>query len=310
MRFYRTLTVLVATLLAGGIVALARPALATDNLTDWLPVDTAAGEPVVIGAVDSPRAGEAIAGSAPLAVHGWVADLTATDSAGIVEVQLFVRAPDGSEQPLAAGAPDQPRPDVPAATGRAEWLLSGYAFEVASDALPSGEMTLLVYVQSATNGWWVREVPLVGPSGSAGEPAFQPVATPEPAPTASWEDQVVALVNRERQTRGLGPLTTHPALARAARDYAQVLASTGCFGHTCGPVPDLGQRARQAGYIGGLLLGENIAAVSRTPEEVMAGWMGSAGHRDNILRAGFRETGVGIARGGEYGIYWVQEFGG
>ena len=54
--------------------------------------------------------------------------------------------------------------------------------------------------------------------------------------------------------------------------------------------------------------GENIAAGYRTPEAAVAAWMGSSGHRSNILNANFTALGVGYASGGSYTNYWVQEF--
>src|SRR2546423_1519821 len=54
-----------------------------------------------------------------------------------------------------------------------------------------------------------------------------------------------------------------------------------------------------AGY-SGRTLGENIAWGSlqySTPASIVKMWMHSPGHRANILRAGFRDIGIGIARG-------------
>src|SRR3989442_14770365 len=56
------------------------------------------------------------------------------------------------------------------------------------------------------------------------------------------------LTNRERQNIGLGPLVLSPELSDAAQAYSHVLATTGCFDHTCGPVPNLAERAGQSGY--------------------------------------------------------------
>jgi uncharacterized protein YkwD len=41
----------------------------------------------------------------------------------------------------------------------------------------------------------------------------------------------------------------------------------------------------------------------------MDAWMGSAGHRANILDCTAVTMGTASARGGSYGIYWVQDFG-
>ena len=54
--------------------------------------------------------------------------------------------------------------------------------------------------------------------------------------------------------------------------------------------------------------GENIAAGQSSPQNVMDSWMNSPGHRKNILNRDFEYIGVGLARGGSYGIYWAQEF--
>jgi uncharacterized protein YkwD len=52
-------------------------------------------------------------------------------------------------------------------------------------------------------------------------------------------------------------------------------------------------------------LGENIAWGSgtfATPRSIMREWMDSPGHRDNILRAKFREIGIGVVTGTPVGI--------
>lgn len=54
--------------------------------------------------------------------------------------------------------------------------------------------------------------------------------------------------------------------------------------------------------------GENIAGGQKTPQEVMDAWLNSSGHRANILNKNFTQLGVGYAKGGSYGYYWVQMF--
>jgi uncharacterized protein YkwD len=121
---------------------------------------------------------------------------------------------------------------------------------------------------------------------------------------------VVELTNQERAKAGLGPLAISQQLTSAAQGYAEVLATSGCFAHTCGPVPDMVGRSERAGYHAWTTLGENIAAGQRSPEEVVKQWMDSPGHRTNILNPAFTEIGVGVANGkGPYGTYWAQEFG-
>ena len=41
----------------------------------------------------------------------------------------------------------------------------------------------------------------------------------------------------------------------------------------------------------------------------MNDWMNSPGHRANILSPEFNDIGVGVGLGGQWGRYWVQDFG-
>ncbi|CAG8754041.1 18188_t:CDS:2, partial [Dentiscutata erythropus] len=50
--------------------------------------------------------------------------------------------------------------------------------------------------------------------------------------------------------------------------------------------------------------GENVAEGYSDEKSVMAGWMASPGHRDNILNPGFKDAGFAQA-----GTYWTQDFG-
>ena len=139
------------------------------------------------------------------------------------------------------------------------------------------------------------------PSGAAAEPI---------AAREAFTARVVELTNAERARAGLAGLAVNPSLNDAAQGYAEVLAAGDCFAHTCGPVPELERRSEQAGYTAWALLGENIAGGYLSPEQVVAVWMASAGHRANILNPSFTEVGVGLAPGGRYGsLSWVQAFG-
>ena len=136
------------------------------------------------------------------------------------------------------------------------------------------------------------------------------VAAAAPQDAADFAARILDLTNAERQKAGLAPLVANPQLATAAQTYSQVLASTGCFEHTCGPVPNFADRDAQAGYTGWTAIGENIAAGYPSPEAVVAGWMASPGHRANILSPKYTELGVGVVTGaGSLGTYWTQEFG-
>jgi uncharacterized protein YkwD len=150
----------------------------------------------------------------------------------------------------------------------------------------------------------------VGPAScpAAARAAGTPAAadTAEPALVAA----VIDLTNAERVRAGLAPLAEDPALDAAAQAYARVLASSSCFAHTCGPVPVMSTRLEAACYVAWREVAENIAAGYPTPERVVAGWMGSPGHRANILDPRLADIGVGVVLGvGELRAYWVEDFG-
>jgi uncharacterized protein YkwD len=140
-------------------------------------------------------------------------------------------------------------------------------------------------------------------------------AVPAAAATSSLDQtafaaRVLELTNSERAHVGLTPLVLSDELGAAAQGYSQVLASSGCFDHTCGPVPDFVDRDGLAGYGNWTAIGENIAEGYQTPEDVVAGWMASPGHRANMLSPNFTEIGVGVTSGGgKFGMYWAEEFG-
>ncbi|MDQ3810940.1 MAG: CAP domain-containing protein [Chloroflexota bacterium] len=120
--------------------------------------------------------------------------------------------------------------------------------------------------------------------------------------------RVFELTNLERERAGARPLLLSPELTAAAQEYSVVMASSSCFAHTCAPMPDLVQRAQSAGYVRLAAVAENIAAGYPTPEAVMVGWMGSAAHRANLLSSTYTDIGIGVATGGDYGIYWTENF--
>ena len=122
-------------------------------------------------------------------------------------------------------------------------------------------------------------------------------------------DQVLELVNLERAERDLQPVVANAALAKIAEDYACRMIEAGFFGHR-DPLNGHGalERAAAAKYKF-YAIGENLAAGPQTSAEVMKAWMESPSHRDIILDPSWREVGIAVRTGGEYAVYWVQEFG-
>jgi len=111
----------------------------------------------------------------------------------------------------------------------------------------------------------------------------------------------LCLLNEQRAAAGLAPLASEPLLTSVATQYSQSMVDGRFFSHVSPSGVDLQQRlAAYVGTAGGWLIGENIAwgeGSSSTPAFIVDAWMHSAGHRANILSAGFREIGIGIVTG-------------
>lgn len=120
---------------------------------------------------------------------------------------------------------------------------------------------------------------------------------------------MLSLVNAERAKAGCGALATSSALQRAAQGHSGDMAANDYFSHTSEDGRTFSDRIRVAGYGGGAIA-ENIAAGQATAGAVVRSWMDSPGHRTNILNCAYRYLGVGYAKGGTYGTYWTQDFGG
>ncbi len=121
--------------------------------------------------------------------------------------------------------------------------------------------------------------------------AFLCAVTAAPSPVRSAEDVSAvaqAAVAEIRTRHGLQALTVSDALMRAATAHAQDMQRNGFFSHTGSDGSGIGDRARAAGY-GFCFIAENIAKGQGSLDQVMTGWMGSTGHRRNILSEGARE---------------------
>jgi uncharacterized protein YkwD len=119
---------------------------------------------------------------------------------------------------------------------------------------------------------------------------------------------VVTLTNAERTKKGCRKLSADTTLTKVAQAHSVDMAKKNYFAHNSKDGRSPFQRMSDAGY-DYAAAAENIAAGQRTPKEVVAGWMNSPGHKANILNCDLTEIGVGYATGGDYGVYWTQDFG-
>ena len=124
------------------------------------------------------------------------------------------------------------------------------------------------------------------------------------AAVASFEKEVVRLVNEQRAQYGLQPLRENWELSRVARFKSRDMADNRYFSHTSPTYGTPFQMIRAFG-LSFRTAGENIAYGQRTPQAVVNAWMNSSGHRANILNAAYTQIGVGYVADGNY---WTQMF--
>lgn len=140
---------------------------------------------------------------------------------------------------------------------------------------------------------------LVSPGEAAPAPA--PASAPAPAAAQRYAAGVLAATNAQRVARDLAPLRRDGCLTRLARAQAARMARDRELSHTT-PFGRVLDRCRLT------LAGENVAYHPGGSRAVVRAWMGSDGHRANILQPRFRLLGVGAVR--RHGVWWVaQVFG-
>ncbi|AOY76343.1 CAP domain-containing protein [Clostridium formicaceticum] len=121
-----------------------------------------------------------------------------------------------------------------------------------------------------------------------------------------FERQVFDLANAARARFGLSLLQWEEKAAMAARKHSKDMAVNNYFAHESPHGSGPSDRIEREG-VSWRKSGENIAAGQTSAIFAHENWMNSLGHRENIL-GDFEKLGVGVYFGGEYHIYYTQEF--
>ena len=125
-------------------------------------------------------------------------------------------------------------------------------------------------------------------------------------PLSAVSVECTALTNSYRASAGLPPLTISPLLNNSAQDHSNYQAATQTMTHTGAGGTDPGTRMTNAGFIW-RTWGENVAFGQASCAVVLAAWMNSPGHRDNILNPSFTHIGIGMAIGANGYKYWTMD---
>ncbi|MFD7785202.1 CAP domain-containing protein [Streptomyces nojiriensis] len=150
-------------------------------------------------------------------------------------------------------------------------------------------------------------VPLLMLGGAATAFAVPAAATSASASVTrsvqqSSPDEILAMVNAEREKAGCDPLTVDPRLAAAAQAHADDMAANGLTAHTGSDGSSDLSRMEKAGYSPAGPSSENVSGPGHhSSKSHVDGWMASTrGHRAAILNCTYKQTGIGTS--GEYAV--------
>jgi len=123
------------------------------------------------------------------------------------------------------------------------------------------------------------------------------------------ETALVAEMNRVRAQRGRAPLRMSATLRRPARTQSRYLLANGLLTHAGPDGSPFWTRLVDAGYPRNRWMAENLAQLggcdATTARRTVRMWMGSPGHRANLLSPRYRWVGVGSASDGGCGTTLV-----
>ena len=302
--------------------------------------DASSGQEFVAG-VHSTKAGYCGYGGTDVRVDSHVAWIV-SNAGGDVAAPGSGATPQPTTPPTAPAppTPTQPAPDTPAVSeggscanspcdrglactpvysGSARELIGRYCMTqcnaIGADPLCNGGETC---ARSST-------ADLVCFDGSAPESGFtspasaapnSPPATTPPPPEAAppayggacgfnaQEQKVFDLLNQVRSANN--QLACDAKAVLVARAYSQDMCDRGFFSHTSPEGAGPSERLR-AGGVSFRGWGENIAWGQPTAQAVHDAWMGSSGHRANMLNPGFLRIGIGYVSCGGRPV-WTEDF--
>lgn len=136
------------------------------------------------------------------------------------------------------------------------------------------------------------------------DPGVEDTEPPNLDAQSEVEIEVWELINEHRISENLSSLQLDSTISHIARRHSRDMAE--------GRVPvghdGFSERAEAIiAQIGGSSVAENVAAGYESAETVVAGWINSSGHRQNI-EGEYNLTGVGVTYGDDGTPYYTQIF--
>jgi uncharacterized protein YkwD len=115
---------------------------------------------------------------------------------------------------------------------------------------------------------------------------------------AQMESSITCLINDERTSNGLQPVSSNDDLRQAALSHSNEMVSQSYFEHTSPAGVTFMDRIEATGYMRGTrswTVGENLVwgtGPLSTPQALVTAWMNSPPHRENLLSRSWREIGL------------------
>jgi len=126
------------------------------------------------------------------------------------------------------------------------------------------------------------------------------------------ETRILKLVNQERQSAGIRPLSFSPQLAKAATYHSSTMATNKFFEHRGAGEAPLYDRVTASGletdHVGENIFETSESANAAVAEECVQMWMQSEGHRLNMMSPEFEKTGIAIQTSDNGENYITEDF--
>lgn len=125
------------------------------------------------------------------------------------------------------------------------------------------------------------------------------------------QKKLIELTNKEREKAGASPVSENEALDKAAALKAQNMFSENYWAHFAPSGKTPWDFILGSGYKF-TYAGENLAKNFYNSDDVVAAWMASATHKENLLNPKYQDIGIAVVDGelnGQKTTLVVQEFG-
>ncbi|HQZ35195.1 MAG TPA: CAP domain-containing protein [Ilumatobacteraceae bacterium] len=135
---------------------------------------------------------------------------------------------------------------------------------------------------------------------------IQKCAPPSVSAPIDISSECTDMVNVERSNAGLASVAVVDVLNQVAEGHSTDQAKNQAMSHAESNGSNAGDRITAQGFVWSTWA-ENVAAGQGDCASVIGAWMGSDGHRANILNPAMTSVGIGAVTGTNGVIYWTMD---